>query len=115
MRQNERSNGPAGIWTGPHWASGPDWAGEPLDWDAKIWTGPLDLDWSTRSGSGCYLRWPGEELTRLAKKRNNGEEGIRFGAARGELEAGRGAKGVEARGSGRVPGWGVRTSRRRSR
>ncbi|OWM68184.1 hypothetical protein CDL15_Pgr016384 [Punica granatum] len=54
------------------------WAGPPRSglghW---IWTGPLDLGWSAGSGSGCYLRCPGEELTRLAEKerKQRGEEG----------------------------------------
>ncbi|OWM83511.1 hypothetical protein CDL15_Pgr012992 [Punica granatum] len=43
------------------------------------------MGWAAGSGPGYYLRWPGEELTRLTtqkKKRNKGEEGIRLGAAK---------------------------------
>ncbi|PKI40200.1 hypothetical protein CRG98_039393 [Punica granatum] len=67
--------GRADCWT-EFAATGPCWAGEPLGWAAEIWTGPLDLDWSAGSGSGCYLRCPGEELTRLAEKerKQRGEE-----------------------------------------
>ncbi|PKI64021.1 hypothetical protein CRG98_015553 [Punica granatum] len=68
-------NGPAGIWTGPHWADGPDWAElgwAGLSWigpngPAGIWTGPhwadgpdwAELGWAVAGLGHPLLDWTG--------------------------------------------------------
>ncbi|OWM88996.1 hypothetical protein CDL15_Pgr024014 [Punica granatum] len=63
------------------------------DWaTAERGLGRGDLDWAIGSGLGCYLRWPGEKLTRLAKneikERKGSSSGRPSGSGGGERRAG---------------------------